>query len=123
VKSISTIPRFWNIREAAASAPSRSCRGRSVHPDPRQAALSVPIDKSPIDLEAEAGSVAGVQVTVAQFGVFAEEAMRGAAAGRVRISDWRAAAWVSRRFAVGWLEGDERGLRVGPLLGESVEVM
>ena len=26
VKSISTIPRFWNIREAAASAPSRSCR-------------------------------------------------------------------------------------------------
>jgi hypothetical protein len=44
-------------------------------------------------------------------------------AGRVRISDWHAAAWVSRRSAVGWLEGDERGLGVGPLLGESVEVM
>ena len=40
--------------------------------------------------------------------------------------DWRRAkttAWVSRRFAVGWLEGDERGLGVGPLVGESVEVM
>ena len=84
---------------------------------------AVPIDKGPIDLEAEAVSVAEVKVTVAQFGVFAEEAMRGAAAGRVRISDWHAAAWVSRRSAVGWLKGDERGLGVGPLLGESVEVM
>jgi hypothetical protein len=30
---------------------------------------------------------------------------------------------VSRRFAVGWLEGDNGGLGGGPLLGESVAVM
>ena len=33
------------------------------------------IDKGPVDLEAEAGAVAEVQVTLAQFRVLAEEAM------------------------------------------------
>jgi hypothetical protein len=37
--------------------------------------VSVPIDKSPVDLEAEAGAVAEVQVTVAQLRVLAEEAI------------------------------------------------
>jgi hypothetical protein len=36
---------------------------------------AVPLDKSPIDLEAEAGSVVEVQVTVAQFRMLAEEAV------------------------------------------------
>jgi hypothetical protein len=35
---------------------------------------AVPIDKGPVDLEAEAGAVAEVQVTRAQFRVLAEEA-------------------------------------------------
>src|SRR5262249_50140798 len=36
---------------------------------------SVPIDKSPVDLEAEAGSIVKVQVTVAQFRMLAEDAI------------------------------------------------
>ena len=35
----------------------------------------MPIDKGPVDLEAEAGAVAEMQVTVAQFRVLAEEAI------------------------------------------------
>ena len=36
---------------------------------------AVPVDKGPIDFDAEAGSVAEVQVTVAQFRGLAEEAI------------------------------------------------
>ena len=35
----------------------------------------VPVDKGPVDFDAEAGSVPEVQVTVAQFRVLAEEAI------------------------------------------------
>ena len=35
----------------------------------------MPIDKGPVDLEAEVGAVAEMQVTVAQFRVLAEEAI------------------------------------------------
>ena len=38
-------------------------------------AKAVPVDKGPVDLDAEAGSVAEVQVTVAQFRGLAEEAI------------------------------------------------
>jgi hypothetical protein len=52
-----------------ASTASRSPTRLALCPD------AVPIDKSPVDLEAEAGTVAEVQVTVALGGALADVAI------------------------------------------------
>ena len=70
-------PRAWSLARVSEGW-SREDKAVPMATMPRLLSLcpqAVSIDESPVDLEAEAGSVVEVQVTVAQFRMLTEDAV------------------------------------------------